>query len=220
MLPFVFQIPYICFHISMWDTCKLFQEGSLCDSWCHALWIYYECVYFIPPLCQTSLWFIAVLKFPLYSLFGFLSLKPFEVNDLLQGLNFSKVLNSLVALNKATEGKIAVCVCVRAVFVPSLQTFGLFWSLFLFGHPMNLRCVQLHHAFADLSVSGDTICVAHSSTSRIKSFDSLNTQSRSLKLVQPQYRSLVSNHGKDKNSNNSRQTATGLEILLCCENAV
>uniref|UniRef100_A0A669CFC6 Rho guanine nucleotide exchange factor (GEF) 7b n=1 Tax=Oreochromis niloticus TaxID=8128 RepID=A0A669CFC6_ORENI len=38
--------------------------------------------------------------------------KPFEVNDLLQGLNFSKVLNSLVALNKATEGKIAVCVCV------------------------------------------------------------------------------------------------------------
>uniref|UniRef100_A0A8C3ABF4 Osteoclast-stimulating factor 1 n=1 Tax=Cyclopterus lumpus TaxID=8103 RepID=A0A8C3ABF4_CYCLU len=35
-------------------------------------------------------------------------LKPFEVNDLLQGLNFPKVLNSLVALNKATEGEIIV----------------------------------------------------------------------------------------------------------------
>lgn len=46
-----------------------------------------------------------------------------------------------------------------------------------------------------MSVSGDTICVAHSSTSRIKSFDSLNTQSRSLKLVQPQYRSLDMSEG-------------------------
>uniref|UniRef100_A0A669CRN4 Rho guanine nucleotide exchange factor (GEF) 7b n=1 Tax=Oreochromis niloticus TaxID=8128 RepID=A0A669CRN4_ORENI len=43
---------------------------------------------------------------------GAFGVEPFEVNDLLQGLNFSKVLNSLVALNKATEGKIAVCVCV------------------------------------------------------------------------------------------------------------
>uniref|UniRef100_A0A3Q2VQ26 Rho guanine nucleotide exchange factor (GEF) 7b n=2 Tax=Haplochromini TaxID=319058 RepID=A0A3Q2VQ26_HAPBU len=60
---------------------------------------------------------------------------------------------------------------------------------------MNLRCIQLHHAFADLSVSGDTVCVAHSSTSRIKSFDSLNTQSRSLKLLQPQYRSLDMSEG-------------------------
>lgn len=33
------------------------------------------------------------------------SSQPFEVNDLLQGLNFTKVLNSLVALAKATEGK-------------------------------------------------------------------------------------------------------------------
>uniref|UniRef100_A0AAX7SFP4 Rho guanine nucleotide exchange factor (GEF) 7b n=1 Tax=Astatotilapia calliptera TaxID=8154 RepID=A0AAX7SFP4_ASTCA len=81
---------------------------------------------------------------------GAFGVEPFEVNDLLQGLNFSKVLNSLVALNKATE---------------------------------------------DLSVSGDTVCVAHSSTSRIKSFDSLNTQSRSLKLLQPQYRSLDMSEG-------------------------
>lgn len=198
----------------MWDTCTAISGRQfvwfLMSCSMNLLWM---CIF--PTLRQTSLWFIAVLKFPSYSLFGFLSLKPFEVNDLLQGLNFSKVLNSLVALNKATEGKITVC--VRAVFIPSLQTFGLFWSIFLFGHHMNLRCIQLHHAFADLSVSGDTVCVAHSSTSRIKSFDSLNTQSRSLKLLQPQYRSLVSNHVKDKNGNNSKQTATGLEILLCCE---
>ncbi|XP_075873346.1 rho guanine nucleotide exchange factor 7-like isoform X3 [Nelusetta ayraudi] len=34
---------------------------------------------------------------------GAFGVEPFEVADLLQGLNFSKVLNSLVALNKATE---------------------------------------------------------------------------------------------------------------------
>lgn len=72
-------------------------------------------------------------------------MEPFEVNDLLQGLNFTKVLNSLVALNKATE---------------------------------------------DLGVPGDSVCVPRSSNLRIKSFDSLNTQSRSSKLLQPQYRSL------------------------------
>uniref|UniRef100_A0A4W6ETJ4 Osteoclast-stimulating factor 1 n=1 Tax=Lates calcarifer TaxID=8187 RepID=A0A4W6ETJ4_LATCA len=35
--------------------------------------------------------------------------RPFEVNDLLQGLNFSRVLNSLVALNKATEVTSVCC---------------------------------------------------------------------------------------------------------------
>ncbi|XP_062301515.1 rho guanine nucleotide exchange factor 7b [Scomber scombrus] len=81
---------------------------------------------------------------------GAFGVEPFEVNDLLQGLNFSKVLNSLVALNKATE---------------------------------------------DLGVPGDGVCVPHSSTLRIKSFDSLNTQSRSSKLLQPQYRSLDMSEG-------------------------
>ncbi|MEQ2160677.1 Rho guanine nucleotide exchange factor 7 [Goodea atripinnis] len=76
--------------------------------------------------------------------------KPFEVNDLLQGLNFSSVVNSLVALNKATE---------------------------------------------DLVVCGDGVGVPHSSNLRIKSFDSLNTQSRSSKLQQPQYRSLDMSDG-------------------------
>ncbi|XP_078147182.1 rho guanine nucleotide exchange factor 7b isoform X2 [Centroberyx gerrardi] len=81
---------------------------------------------------------------------GAFSVEPFEVNDLLQGLNFSKVLNSLVALNKATE---------------------------------------------DIGVGGDSVCVQHSSSLRIKSFDSLNTHHRSSKLLQPQYRSLDMSEG-------------------------
>uniref|UniRef100_A0A8D2ZTS1 Osteoclast-stimulating factor 1 n=1 Tax=Scophthalmus maximus TaxID=52904 RepID=A0A8D2ZTS1_SCOMX len=81
---------------------------------------------------------------------GSFGVEPFEVSDLLQGLNFSKVLNCLVALNKATE---------------------------------------------DFGVSGDSVCVSHSSASRIKSFDSLNTQSRSPKLLLPQYRSLDMSEG-------------------------
>uniref|UniRef100_A0A6Q2Y4F1 Rho guanine nucleotide exchange factor (GEF) 7b n=1 Tax=Esox lucius TaxID=8010 RepID=A0A6Q2Y4F1_ESOLU len=73
---------------------------------------------------------------------------PFEVNDLLQGLNFTKVLNSLVALAKATE---------------------------------------------DIGVGGDSVCARHSSSLRIKSFDSLNAQhphGRSSKVLHNQYRSL------------------------------
>ncbi|XP_070850092.1 rho guanine nucleotide exchange factor 7b isoform X2 [Chaetodon trifascialis] len=81
---------------------------------------------------------------------GAFGVEPFEVNDLLQGLNFSKVLNSLVALNKATEA---------------------------------------------VGVAEDSVCVPRSSTLRIKSFDSLNTQNRSSKLLQPQYRSLDMSEG-------------------------
>ncbi|TWW64216.1 rho guanine nucleotide exchange factor 7-like isoform X2 [Takifugu flavidus] len=80
---------------------------------------------------------------------GAFGVETFEVSDLLQGLNFSKVLNALVALNKATEG-----------------------------------------------VPEDNVCVPPSSTLRIKSFDSLNTQTtRSSKLLQPQYRSLDMSEG-------------------------
>ncbi|KAL6115350.1 arhgef7 [Pungitius sinensis] len=81
---------------------------------------------------------------------GAFGVEPFEVNDLLQGLNFSKVLNSLVALNKATE---------------------------------------------DFGVSEDSAFVPHASHLRIKSFDSLNTQSCSSKVLQPQYRSLDMSEG-------------------------
>ncbi|XP_030635459.1 rho guanine nucleotide exchange factor 7b isoform X10 [Chanos chanos] len=72
----------------------------------------------------------------------------FEANDLFQGHNFSKVLNCLVTLNKAT---------------------------------------------ADIGVGGDSVCVRHSSSHRIKSFDSISTQAshgRSSRLLQNQYRSL------------------------------
>ncbi|XP_034145726.1 rho guanine nucleotide exchange factor 7b isoform X3 [Esox lucius] len=79
---------------------------------------------------------------------GSFRVEPFEVNDLLQGLNFTKVLNSLVALAKATE---------------------------------------------DIGVGGDSVCARHSSSLRIKSFDSLNAQhphGRSSKVLHNQYRSL------------------------------
>uniref|UniRef100_A0A8C9V319 Rho guanine nucleotide exchange factor 7 n=1 Tax=Scleropages formosus TaxID=113540 RepID=A0A8C9V319_SCLFO len=60
--------------------------------------------------------------------------KTFEVNDLFLGQNFSKVLNSLVALNKAT---------------------------------------------ADIGVGSDSACTRHSTSHRIKSFDSLGSQTTS-----------------------------------------
>lgn len=70
------------------------------------------------------------------------------------------------------------------------------------------------------------MCVPHSSHLRIKSFDSLNTQSRSSKVLQPQYRSLVSYHDNDSNTSHeyfdSRQTLSGVRctklIPVCYEN--
>ncbi|XP_068124158.1 rho guanine nucleotide exchange factor 7 isoform X7 [Hyperolius riggenbachi] len=75
------------------------------------------------------------------------NLETFEANDLYQGQNFNKVLNSLVLLNKVT---------------------------------------------ADIGLGSDSVC-ARPSSHRIKSFDSLGSQSilsRSSKLLQGQYRSL------------------------------
>uniref|UniRef100_A0A7N8Y2L6 Rho guanine nucleotide exchange factor 7 n=1 Tax=Mastacembelus armatus TaxID=205130 RepID=A0A7N8Y2L6_9TELE len=74
--------------------------------------------------------------------------EPFEASDLLLGLNFSKVLSSLVALNKVT---------------------------------------------ADICVGSDSVCSRHSSAHRIKSFESLSSQTslgRTSKLLQNQFRSL------------------------------
>ncbi|XP_061735306.1 rho guanine nucleotide exchange factor 7-like isoform X3 [Nerophis ophidion] len=74
--------------------------------------------------------------------------EPFEASDLLLGLNFAKVLSSLVALNKVT---------------------------------------------ADIGVGSDSVCARHSSAHRIKSFESLASQTslgRSSKLLQNQFRSL------------------------------
>ncbi|XP_056157582.1 rho guanine nucleotide exchange factor 7b isoform X1 [Lampris incognitus] len=76
--------------------------------------------------------------------------EPFEVSDLHQGVNFSKVLNCLLALNKATEVT---------------------------------------------GAGGDGVGVRQSCSLRIKSFDSLNAQGRSSKVLQPQYRSLDMSEG-------------------------
>ncbi|XP_027722233.1 rho guanine nucleotide exchange factor 7 isoform X2 [Vombatus ursinus] len=76
-----------------------------------------------------------------------LRLETFDANDLYQGQNFSKVLSSLVTLNKVT---------------------------------------------ADIGLGSDSVC-ARPSSHRIKSFDSLGSQSllsRTSKLFQGQYRSL------------------------------
>uniref|UniRef100_A0A3B4EH69 Rho guanine nucleotide exchange factor (GEF) 7b n=1 Tax=Pygocentrus nattereri TaxID=42514 RepID=A0A3B4EH69_PYGNA len=84
-------------------------------------------------------------------------LETFEPDDLFQGQNFTKVLNSLVALNKAT---------------------------------------------ADIGVGSDSVCVRQSSSLRIKSFDSFNTQlshRRSSKTLHNHYRSL------DMSENSSAQ---------------
>ncbi|XP_043092766.1 rho guanine nucleotide exchange factor 7b isoform X1 [Puntigrus tetrazona] len=75
-------------------------------------------------------------------------IEVFEANDLLQGQNFSKVLNCLVALNKATS-----------------ESGG----------------------------ESNSVCSRHSSSLRIKSFDSINcssTHRRSSRLKYNQYRSL------------------------------
>uniref|UniRef100_A0A8C1TLK6 Rho guanine nucleotide exchange factor (GEF) 7a n=1 Tax=Cyprinus carpio TaxID=7962 RepID=A0A8C1TLK6_CYPCA len=74
--------------------------------------------------------------------------EPFEAGDLFQGHNFSRVLTTLVALNKVT---------------------------------------------ADIGIDSDSVCTRHSSAHRIKSFDSLASQSslgRSSKLLHNQFRSL------------------------------
>ncbi|XP_067299759.1 rho guanine nucleotide exchange factor 7a isoform X1 [Pseudorasbora parva] len=88
--------------------------------------------------------------------------EPFEAGDLLQGHNFSRVLTTLVALNKVT---------------------------------------------ADIGIGSDSVCSRHSSAHRIKSFESLASQSslgRSSKLLQNQFRSLVSNFG-DMTENSNAQ---------------
>ncbi|XP_067266020.1 rho guanine nucleotide exchange factor 7a isoform X1 [Chanodichthys erythropterus] len=88
--------------------------------------------------------------------------EPFEAGDLFQGHNFSRVLTTLVALNKVT---------------------------------------------ADIGIGSDSVCTRHSSAHRIKSFESLASQSslgRSSKLLHNQFRSLVSNFG-DMTENSNAQ---------------
>ncbi|KPP71106.1 hypothetical protein Z043_110014, partial [Scleropages formosus] len=81
----------------------------------------------------------------------------FEVNDLFLGQNFSKVLNSLVALNKAT---------------------------------------------ADIGVGSDSACTRHSTSHRIKSFDSLGSQTTSGRTS-----TLLQNRSLDMTENSFPQAA-------------
>ncbi|XP_005167620.1 rho guanine nucleotide exchange factor 7a isoform X4 [Danio rerio] len=88
--------------------------------------------------------------------------EPFEAGDLLQGHNISRVLTTLVALNKVT---------------------------------------------ADIGIGSDSVCTRHSSAHRIKSFESLASQSslgRSSKLLHNQFRSLVSNIGDMTDNSNAQ----------------
>ncbi|CAG05788.1 unnamed protein product [Tetraodon nigroviridis] len=117
--------------------------------------------------------------------------QPFEAGDLLLGLNFSKVLSSLVALNKVTAGQSTwkhwKCDLDGNCGYFS-STSAWVWSadagsgVFMFGS----FC-------SDISVGSDTVSARHSSSHRIKSFESLSCQSslgRSSKLLQNQFRSL------------------------------
>lgn len=59
----------------------------------------------------------------IFSPLTFFLLQTFEVSDLLQGLNFSKVLNALVALNKATEGMISLPVWFSPAYCLFIPVF-------------------------------------------------------------------------------------------------
>uniref|UniRef100_A0A673ARX3 Osteoclast-stimulating factor 1 n=1 Tax=Sphaeramia orbicularis TaxID=375764 RepID=A0A673ARX3_9TELE len=63
------------------------------------------------------------------------------------------------------------------------------------GGPVQNKKKQNKQKKKQQSVAGDSVCIPHSSTLRIKSFDSLNTQTRSSKLLLPQYRSLDMSEG-------------------------
>lgn len=118
--------------------------------------------------------------------------QPFEASDLLLGLNFSKVLSSLVALNKVTAGQSTYkhwkCdIYDNCRYFPSMSMWVLNADtrsgVFIFGS----FC-------SDISVGSDSVSARHSSSHRIKSFESLSCQTslgRSSKLLQNQFRSLV-----------------------------
>lgn len=105
--------------------------------------------------------------------------QPFEASDLLLGLNFSKVLSSLVALNKVTAGESDYLQCVSLPLNADTES-----CIFI------CRCLLC----PDIGVGSDSVCARHSSAHRIKSFESLSCQAslgRSSKLLQNQFRSLV-----------------------------
>lgn len=115
--------------------------------------------------------------------------QPFEASDLLLGLNFSKVLSSLVALNKVTAGESDYLQCVSQ----RLPATGL-CLLPLSADTESSIFICCCLLCPDIGVGSDSVCARHSSAHRIKSFESLSCQAslgRSSKLLQNQFRSLV-----------------------------
>lgn len=146
---------------------------------------------------------VFVLEISLLQLFGFQShviplcfpcfcSQPFEASELLLGLNFSKVLSSLVTLNKVTAGQ-----STYKHFKSDLyDDCGYFSSMSVWVLSGDARSgVFMFGSFcSDISVGSDSVSTRHSSSHRIKSFESLSCQTslgRSSKLLQNQFRSLV-----------------------------
>lgn len=124
--------------------------------------------------------------------FVFSCSQPFEASDLLLGLNFSKVLSSLVALNKVTAGQSTH----KHWKCDLYDNCGYFSSMSVWVLSADARSgVFIFGSFcSDISVGSDSVSARHSSSHRIKSFESLSCQTplgRSSKLVQNQFRSLV-----------------------------
>lgn len=127
--------------------------------------------------------------FPLCFLFS--HSQPFEAGDLLLGLNFSKVLSSLVALNKVTAGQSTYkhwkCnLCDNCGYFSSM-------SMWLLSADTRSSVFIFASFCSDISVGSDSVSARHSSH-RIKSFESLSCQislGRTSKLLQNQFRSLV-----------------------------
>lgn len=122
--------------------------------------------------------------------------QPFEASDLLLGLNFSKVLSNLVALNKVTAGQSAFkhsswwCELHDCGY-SSLHSTPSVWALSADSRSGVFICYSL---CSDISVGSDSASGRHSSSHRNRSFESLSCQTslgRSSKLLQNQFRSLV-----------------------------
>lgn len=118
--------------------------------------------------------------------------QPFEAGDLLLGLNFSKVLSSLVALNKVTAGQ-SIYKHWKCNLCDNCGNFSSM-SMWLVSADTRSSVFIFTSFCSDISVGSDSVSARHSSSHRIKSFESLSCQislGRSSKLLQNQFRSLV-----------------------------
>lgn len=95
------------FYIQIFSPVSLYQRCKCCQP----LHLLTHLLYDVIHCCVILVWRMCLLQpaasqahmIPLCFLFS--PSQPFEASDLLLGLNFSKVLSSLVALNKVTAGQ-------------------------------------------------------------------------------------------------------------------